>query len=77
MAADMDTAYNIICKPKNESNQEIFALKVKLKRNLNVKNSYAHSVPNYVVSLLPSLVVQNFLPYTLEVENSAMKQVST
>ncbi|KAH1005296.1 hypothetical protein HUJ04_006309 [Dendroctonus ponderosae] len=74
MAREMDAAYNLICKPKNNSHLDIFALRALLRRNLEVKNSLAHSVPNYLVKLLPPLTVQNFLPYTLEVANVSLKQ---
>lgn len=33
------------------------------------------SVPNYVIHLLPPLVIHNFLPYMLEVLNVSLKQV--
>ncbi|XP_030755861.1 vacuolar protein sorting-associated protein 13A-like [Sitophilus oryzae] len=74
MATEIDAAYNLICHPKNDSNLEIFALRVVLKKNLNITNSQAHSVPNYVIRLLPPLTVHNFLPYALEVENITLKQ---
>lgn len=75
MAREMDAAYNLICKPKNDSSLEIFALRAVLQRNLDVKNSLAHSVPNYLIRLLPPMSVQNFLPYSLQVENLKLKQV--
>lgn len=75
MAREMDAAYNLICKPKNDPTLEIFALRVVLEKNLDIKNSLGHSVPNYLIRLLPPMSVQNFLPYTLQVENLTLKQV--
>ncbi|XP_050293548.1 intermembrane lipid transfer protein VPS13C-like [Anthonomus grandis grandis] len=75
MSREMDATYNLICKPKNESNLEIFALRVTMQRNLEIRNNFARAVPNYLIKLLPPLTVQNFLPYTLEVENVSLKQV--
>ncbi|XP_060526445.1 intermembrane lipid transfer protein VPS13C-like isoform X2 [Cylas formicarius] len=74
MANEMDTAYNLVCRPKKQTDLEPFALRVALRKNVETINSHAHSVPNYVVRLLPPLVVHNFLPYTLEVENVALRQ---
>ncbi|XP_066252577.1 intermembrane lipid transfer protein VPS13A-like [Euwallacea similis] len=76
MAREMDVAYNLVCKPKNNSNLEIFALRATLRKNLDLKNSLAHSVPNYLITLLPPLTVQNYLPYALEVKNLALKQAA-
>lgn len=53
---------------------EVFSLRIKLEKNVTQKNSHAHSIPNYVVNILPPLVLHNFLPYTLEVENTFLKQ---
>lgn len=45
-----------------------------LKRNITLKNSHLHSIPNYVIHLLPPLILHNFLPYTIEVQNVGLKQ---
>lgn len=74
LATELDIPHHITCKPKNSSNLEVFALKVLLKRNIDIKNSRSYSIPNYVIHLLPPLTLQNFLPYTLEVQNIDLKQ---
>lgn len=75
LATELDTAYDLHCKPKSDSNVEIFSLRVMLRRNLNVNNTQAHTIPNYVIHLLPPLIIHNFLPYTVEVLNVSLKQV--
>lgn len=54
---------------------EIFSLKVILRRNLDTNKSPILSIPNYVIHLLPPLIINNFLPYMLEVLNVSLKQV--
>lgn len=44
-------------------------------RNVPMKNSHSHTLPNYVISLLPPLILYNFLPYTLQVQNVTVKQM--
>lgn len=46
-----------------------------LTKNLQVSNSQVHSVPNYIIHLLPPLILNNFLPYCVEVENVGLKQL--
>ncbi|KAG5885876.1 hypothetical protein JTB14_019139 [Gonioctena quinquepunctata] len=75
LATEMDSAHDLHCKPKSNSNVEIFSLRVMLRRNIDSKYSQTHSIPNYVIHLLPPLVIHNFLPYTLEVLNIGLKQV--
>ncbi|KAJ8960584.1 hypothetical protein NQ318_013873 [Aromia moschata] len=75
LATELDTAYDLHCKPKPDSNVEIFSLRVLLKKNLDVKHFQAHTIPNYVIHLLPPLIIHNYLPYTLEVLNVGLKQV--
>lgn len=45
-----------------------------MEQNIVQKNSHAHSIPNYIIHILPPLVFHNFLPYALEVENTTLKQ---
>lgn len=75
LATELDSAYELHCKPKPDSNVEIFSLRVVLKRNLETRNTLAQSIPNYVIHLLPPLIVHNFLPHALEVLNVGLKQV--
>ncbi|KAF5301566.1 hypothetical protein FQR65_LT08871 [Abscondita terminalis] len=74
LATELDVPHHIICKPKSTSNLEIFALKVLLKRNLDIQTPRLYSSPNYIIRLLPPLSFQNFLPYILEVQNIELKQ---
>lgn len=52
----------------------MFYFRIKLETNITQKNSQAHSIPNYIIHILPPLVLNNFLPYALEVENTSLKQ---
>ncbi|KAB0792527.1 hypothetical protein PPYR_14486 [Photinus pyralis] len=74
LATELDMPHHITCKPKSTSNLEVFALKVLLNRNVDVRNSHLYASPNYVIRLLPPLAFQNLLPYTLEVQNIELKQ---
>lgn len=74
LLTDLDSAHDFHCNPKCNSNVEIFSLRIKLQRNINRKNSCAHSIPNYIIHILTPLVFQNFLPYTVEVQNEDLKQ---
>lgn len=47
---------------------------MKLERNINRKNSHTHSIPNYIIHILPPLIFHNFLPYAVEVQNVDLKQ---
>lgn len=71
---DLDAAHNFHCNPKCNSNLEVFSLRIKLQRNINQKNSHAHSIPNYIIRILPPLILYNFLPYCVEVQNTDLKQ---
>lgn len=53
---------------------DIFSLRVMLKRNLKTKIMHKHSIPNYVIHLLPPLILHNFLPYVIQVQNVDLKQ---
>ncbi|XP_072395854.1 intermembrane lipid transfer protein VPS13A-like [Diabrotica undecimpunctata] len=75
LATEMDNAHDLHCKPKTDSNVEIFSIRVMLKRNINSKNPTHSSIPNYIIHLLPPLIINNFLPYSLEVLNVSLKQV--
>ncbi|RZC35875.1 vacuolar protein sorting-associated protein 13A-like, partial [Asbolus verrucosus] len=75
LATELDIAHNLHCRPRSNSNLEVFSLRVMLTRNLEIPNSQAHTVPNYVIHLLPPLILHNFLPYSLEVENVGLKQL--
>lgn len=75
LATDLDSAQDLQCKPKSDSNVEIFSLKVLLRRNLETTNNTILSVPNYVIHLMPPLIITNFLPYLLEILNVSLKQV--
>ncbi|XP_017782614.1 PREDICTED: vacuolar protein sorting-associated protein 13A-like [Nicrophorus vespilloides] len=74
LVTDLDTAHNFHCNPKSSSNLEVFSLRVMLKKNIEAKNSHSHSIPNYVIHLLPPLILHNYLPYALTVENVILKQ---
>ena len=75
LATELDTARNFRCTPKSDSNLEIFSLRVMLKRNAKAANNpQAHFIPNYVIHLLPPLIVHNHLPYGLELLNTDLKQ---
>lgn len=75
LATELDVAHNYHCKPKEKSNLEVFSLRVVLKKNIAVKTRFqSHSIPNYVVHLLPPLILHNFLPYSIEVQNLDLKQ---
>ncbi|KAF5273457.1 hypothetical protein FQA39_LY07474 [Lamprigera yunnana] len=74
LATELDVPHHVTCKPKETSNLEVFALKVLLKRNLEIQNPRLYSSPNYIIRLLPPLTFQNFLPYVLEVQNIELKQ---
>nr|XP_022904021.1 vacuolar protein sorting-associated protein 13C-like [Onthophagus taurus] len=71
---ELDTAHNFHCSPKTDSNLEVFSLRVILRKHIDTKKSQSHFIPNYVIHLLPPLIVHNYLPYTLEVENIDLKQ---
>ncbi|KAL1509464.1 hypothetical protein ABEB36_004192 [Hypothenemus hampei] len=73
MVREVDAPVNLICKPKKDPNLGIFSLRVALQKSLENVRNWVHSVPNYVIRLLPPLTIQNFLPYTLEVENVALQ----
>lgn len=76
LATELDVPHHITCKPKVDSNLETFALKVFLNKNAKIKKLHVHSVPNYIVRLLPPLTVQNFLPYVVEMQNAdPMQQI--
>lgn len=75
LATELDSAQDLQCRPKSDSNVEIFSLKVVLRKNFEMNNSSVQSVPNYVIHLLPPLIITNFLPYMLEVLNVSLKQV--
>ncbi|EEZ98160.2 hypothetical protein TcasGA2_TC000586 [Tribolium castaneum] len=75
LATELDIAHNLHCRPRTDSNLEVFSLRVMLTRNLDIPNSQAHTVPNYVIHLLPPLIFHNYLPYSLEVENVGLKQL--
>ncbi|XP_063908904.1 intermembrane lipid transfer protein VPS13C-like isoform X2 [Zophobas morio] len=74
LATELDIAHNLHCRPRSDSNLEVFSLRVMLTKNLDIPNSQAHSVPNYIIHLLPPLILHNYLPYSLEVENVMLKQ---
>lgn len=74
LLTELSSAHNFHCKPKPDSNVEIFSLRIKLQKNINQNNSHAHSIPNYIINILPPIVLHNFLPYSLEVENTYLKQ---
>lgn len=67
-------AHNFHCKPKSKSNLEVFSLRLMLKKNVELKTSHIHSIPNYVIYLLPPLILHNYLPYCLDVQNVNLKQ---
>ncbi|CAH1112949.1 unnamed protein product [Psylliodes chrysocephalus] len=75
LATEMDNAHDLHCKPKSDSNVEIFSIRVMLKRNIDIKNINHSTIPNYIIHLLPPLLITNFLPYSLEVLNVSLKQV--
>lgn len=74
-ATELDTAHDFHCNPKTDSNLEVFSLRFVLRRNVDVKNSQSHFIPNYIIQLLPPLIFYNYLPYTVEVENLELKQM--
>ncbi|XP_025830546.1 vacuolar protein sorting-associated protein 13C [Agrilus planipennis] len=74
LATEFDTPNYIVCKPKDKTNQEVFSLKVELEKNVSIRHSYSQSIPNYIIRLLPPLVLQNYLPYAIEVQNIDLKQ---
>ncbi|KAK4883024.1 hypothetical protein RN001_006343 [Aquatica leii] len=74
LATELDVPHHITCKPKSTSNLEVFALKVLLKKNLDIQTPRLYSSPNYIIRLLPPLTFQNYLPYILEVQNIELKQ---
>ncbi|XP_057653630.1 intermembrane lipid transfer protein VPS13A-like [Diorhabda carinulata] len=74
LATEMDTAHDIYCRPKSDSNLEIFSIRILLKKNIESKTFPLLTIPNYVIHLLPPLVVNNFLPYSLEILNGCLKQ---
>ncbi|CAH1961424.1 unnamed protein product [Acanthoscelides obtectus] len=76
LATELGNAHNFYCKPKEGSGMETFALRVMLNRHIATKNSQTHSIPNYVIHLLPPLIIHNFLPYALEVLNISLNQVT-
>lgn len=49
-------------------------MRIKLQQNITQKDSHAHSIPNYIIHILPPLIFINFLPYALDVENTSLKQ---
>ncbi|GJQ74448.1 hypothetical protein Trydic_g21318 [Trypoxylus dichotomus] len=75
LATELDAAHDFHCNPKSDSNLEVFSLRIVLKRNIDVKNSQSHFIPNYVIHLLPPLIFRNYLPYTVEVENLELNQM--
>lgn len=40
-----------------------------------MKNAQSHFIPNYIIQLLPPVIIYNYLPYTVEVENIELGQV--
>lgn len=74
LARDIGNAHNYHCIPKEKSNLEIFSLRVVIKRNLEVKHLASHTIPNFIIHLLPPLILNNFLPYLIGVQNVDLNQ---
>ncbi|CAH1186159.1 unnamed protein product [Phyllotreta striolata] len=74
MATEMDSTHLVVCTPKPDTDAEIFCMLAMLKRNVEGGNIHHLNTPNYVVRLLPPLVISNFLPHCLEVSSASLKR---
>ncbi|CAH0559657.1 unnamed protein product [Brassicogethes aeneus] len=72
LATQIDTPINLQCNPKTNTETDLFCLKVVMRRNLDLKVSKAYSVPNYTIQLMPPVIINNMLPYRLEIKNKTV-----
>lgn len=45
-----------------------------MRKNLELTKSNLPQLPNYIISLLPPLVINNYLPYSITITNDGTKQ---
>ncbi|KAK9875024.1 hypothetical protein WA026_005834 [Henosepilachna vigintioctopunctata] len=73
LTSELDTACNLICN-KKDSTTDVFALRISMKKNSKFMKTNIASTPNYIISLLPPLVITNCLPYAITLQNQVLKQ---
>lgn len=73
LLTELDSTHDLQCQPKPDANVDVFSLRIKLQPNITQKNSHGHSIPNYVIHVHPPIILNNLLPYALELENTALR----
>ncbi|XP_045467694.1 vacuolar protein sorting-associated protein 13C-like [Harmonia axyridis] len=74
LTSELDSPFNLVCKKKDSDKSEIFALRISMRKNLHFQKSNIPQLPNYIISLLPPLVITNYLPYTITITTDILKQ---
>ncbi|XP_044757951.1 vacuolar protein sorting-associated protein 13A-like [Coccinella septempunctata] len=74
LTSELDSPYNLICKKKDSDKSEVFALRISMGKNLQLHKSNLPQLPNYIITLLPPLVINNYLPYAITITSDVSKQ---
>ena len=72
LAADMNTAKDFFCPPKDDKDPQAFSCRVVCSEGVPVKQTY-RSIPNYTLRLLPPLQFHNGLPFAVELKVPAIR----
>lgn len=72
LASDLGTSRDLFCESKYpENDPAVFSLRVRMEEGPilgSISRQQSRTIPNYLIRLLPPLVLHNCLPYSLDVK---------
>lgn len=72
LATDLNTARDTHCEPKNpENDPAVFSLRVRMEERDSTESlsrQQSKTIPNYLIRLLPPLIIHNCLPYSMQIK---------
>ncbi|XP_065221412.1 intermembrane lipid transfer protein VPS13A-like isoform X2 [Planococcus citri] len=67
LANDISTPKDVICQPKNEKSP-VFAIRAITSEGVHFSNPCSRTLPNFMISLIPSVFVFNLLPCAFQIK---------
>ncbi|KAK7790642.1 hypothetical protein R5R35_006536 [Gryllus longicercus] len=72
LASDLSVPKDIFCSPKEEKDPTVFSLRALCVEGVALGRA-SRTIPNYLIKLLPPLIIHNYLPYALEIKIASIK----